>query len=90
MVLPLDAGSTPFGDNMAHYRLYFFDSLDQIGRALDLECVDDDEATARVCEQEHPFATELWQGARCVRTFSPARLEVEGKSCMLANHRSTG
>lgn len=46
--------------DVAHYRLYFFDSLDHIGRALDLECVDDDEAVARVGGYGRPFAIEAW------------------------------
>ena len=61
----------PQGACVTHYRIYFFDSLDHISRALDIECSDDDEAIDRVGEHEHPFAIELWQGARRLRRFEP-------------------
>ncbi|HEX8232458.1 MAG TPA: hypothetical protein VF559_03810 [Caulobacteraceae bacterium] len=56
---------------MAWYRLYFFSSKDKITRAMDLECVDDDDAMRRVADHPHEFALELWQGPRRVRRFEP-------------------
>lgn len=57
---------------MTHYRLYFFDARDHISRAVDIECRDDDEAIANVREHAHPFAIELWQGARRIDRFEPS------------------
>ena len=57
---------------MTHYRLYFFDARDHISRALDIECRDDGEAIAHVGEHPHPFAIELWQGARRIERFEPS------------------
>jgi hypothetical protein len=52
--------------------LYFFDARDHISRALDIECRDDAEAIASVREHDHPFAIELWQGARRIERFEPS------------------
>ena len=60
------------GAKVTHYRLYFFDARDHIGRALDIECRNDDEAIASVREHAHPFAIELWQGARRIERFEPS------------------
>jgi hypothetical protein len=56
---------------VAWYRLYFFDRKGHIGRALDIECSDDDDAIRRMDEQAHDFPLELWQRERCIRRLEP-------------------
>jgi hypothetical protein len=46
---------------VAWYRIYFFDRGGHIGRALDIECEDDQDAVRQMDEHKHAYAVELWQ-----------------------------
>jgi hypothetical protein len=56
---------------VAWYRIYFFDRNGHIGRALDIECADDDEAVRRMDEEKHAFPLELWERERRIRRLEP-------------------
>jgi hypothetical protein len=56
---------------VAWYRIYFFDRGGHIGRALDIECEDDQDAVRQMDEHKHAYAVELWQRERRIRRFEP-------------------
>ncbi|MBM6577771.1 hypothetical protein KCP91_15415 [Microvirga sp. SRT01] len=70
---------------MAHYRLYLLRPNDRIGRALDLDCPNDEVAIAVVAQHNHSHAMELWSGKRKVRYF-PAP-EGDGQVKMMGGER---
>lgn len=54
---------------MAWYKLYFFNLKGHISRALDIECLDDEDAVRRMGEHRHAHALELWQRERRIMRF---------------------
>jgi hypothetical protein len=70
---------------MAHYRLYFLRPDNRIGRALDLDCPNDETAITIVGQHDHSHAMELWSGKRKVRYF-PAP-EGDGQVKMMGGER---
>jgi len=60
---------------MAGYRLYFMDRAGHIRDAVDLECIDDEDAIRKVADHADGHSMELWRRARRVMEF-PAPAET--------------
>jgi hypothetical protein len=56
---------------MAGYRLYFMDRDDHIKDAVELDCVDDDDAVRQAEDYRERGRMELWRRARVVMKFFP-------------------
>jgi hypothetical protein len=57
------------------YRLYFMDEENHVGRALEFDCADDEEAILAIESHRDGHAMELWNRARRVKSL-PAQAEA--------------
>jgi len=61
---------------MAGYRLYFMDRAGHIRDAVDLECVDDDDAIRTAGGRADGRSMELWRRTRQVMVFPAPATEA--------------